>query len=80
MPKEKRFSRELREDELPPEANEGLEEASPVHRKGPLRHGRAGGTEERAGFDKRPYTPPKQQVHLPLIKFPPLGRRKVTSR
>jgi len=70
MPNEERLSRDLRDEELPEEASEELEEAPTVHRARPLT-GRAGGSEERSGTETTsPETPVVEE--RPPIKPPPL--------
>jgi hypothetical protein len=61
-----RLSRELRDDELPENAREELEEARTAHRKTPPRERRAGGSEERPGTETAPWKRPKAEAHRPV--------------
>jgi hypothetical protein len=70
MTEEHNLSRELADDELPPEPSETLEEARPVHRK-PLASGlRASATEEKPGTQDRPREGPARD-RRPDLKPPP---------
>jgi hypothetical protein len=71
MPDRERLSRELRDEELPEQATEELEEARTVRRRPPLA-GRAGGSEERPGVDRTPREMPREEERLP-IEPPPRG-------
>jgi hypothetical protein len=71
MSERDRLSRELGDKELPDEDDQEIEEARTVHRKAPPLAGRAGGSEERAGIEKRPRKPPVLEERPPL-KPPPI--------
>jgi hypothetical protein len=64
------LSRELAENEVPPEANERLEQARPVDRRGRASGGRASATEEKPGTAERPSEPPVRDAR-PDLKPPP---------
>ena len=65
--------RDLAQSELPGDATEALEEARRVART-PLPGGRAGGSEQRAGTEPRPLTPPtatkRPEFNLPPFELP----------
>lgn len=65
MSDQERLSRELRDEELPEQATEELEEARAVPRRPPLA-GRAGGSEERPGIDRTPPQMPREDERLPI--------------